>query len=335
MHFEEVEKPANPSKLAHVVLAAPTLEVHRQLGLIDDDNVGVESGLKTEEAAEFSVRSGQSAHRSHNLKPYRTAARVEKQLDKANISYLQQKAVQENPQLVSNPISRWQQKQAIKKEYAAAKAGKSTTSVKTASDTARKAVKKAKEAAEKTAAFIAQHKEGLLIALGIFFIIIMIMNAMSSCSLIAVGGLNAFLSTSSAADDQEICAADLEYTRLEAEQEYEILGVENDYPSYNEYRYAIDQIGHDPQELVAYLTAKYADFTFAKVRTEIQSIFSAMYSLSITERIEVRYRIETRFVTYTVTDLETGEATTYTASHEVEVPYDYTILDIVDRKSVV
>jgi len=329
LHFEEVEKPAPPSKMAHAVQAAPALEVHRQVARIEDDNVGVESGHKTEEAAEFSVRSGQSAYRSHKLKPYRTAARVEKQLDKANISCLQQKAVQENPQLASNPISRWQQKQAIKKEYAAAKAGKSTQSVKTAAETARKTAKITKEAAEKTVAFIAQHKEGLLIALGIFFIIVMIMNAMSSCSQIAMGGLSAFLSTSYTAEDQEICAADLEYTRLEAEQEYEILRVESDYPGYDEYRYTIDQIGHDPQELIAYLTAKYDDFTFAEVQAEIQSVFSAMYTLSITERIEVRYRTETRYVTYTVTDPETGETTTYTDSYEVEVPYDYTILNVV------
>lgn len=144
----------------------------------------------------------------------------------------------------------------------------------------------------------------------------------------AIGGLNAFLTTSYTTSDKDITAADLEYTRLEAELEYDLLNIERDYPGFDEYRYRLDPIGHDPHELMAYLTARFKDFTYAEVETELRSLFSSMYTLSITETVEVRYRTETRYRTYTVTDPETGEIQTIRESYEVEVPYNFYMLNI-------
>jgi murein DD-endopeptidase MepM/ murein hydrolase activator NlpD len=191
-----------------------------------------------------------------------------------------------------------------------------------------KTSKKAKEALEKTAAFIARHSKVFWGIIGIFLVVMLILNTFSSCSQMAVGGLNAFLTTSYTASDEDITAADLEYTRLEAELQLDLLNIERDYPGFDEYRYTVDPIGHDPHELIAYLTARFEDFTYAEVEAELRSVFSAMYALNITESVEVRYRTETRYRTYTVTDPETGEVQFIRDRYEVEVPYNFYILNV-------
>lgn len=328
LQFEELQMKKSPSAFKSAASALPAAEIHRQIARSEDENVGVESAHRLEETAEGTVRTAQNAHRSHALKHQRKTLKAEKKLDQANISLLQKQAAREQPIFSTNPLSRWQQKQAIKKEYAAAKAANGSKSVQKTAETAMKTAKKAKEAAEKTAAFIARHKKIFIGIIGIFFAVVLIMNALSSCSQIAMGGLNAFLTTSYTASDEDITAADLEYTRLEAELQYDLLNIERDYPGFDEYRYAVDPIGHDPHELIAYLTARYEDFTYEEVESELRSLFSSMYNLSITETVEVRYRTETRYRTYTVTDPDTGEVRTITESYKVEVPYNFYILNV-------
>jgi len=328
LQFEDLQVKKSPSVLRAAATALPAAEVHRQITSSEDDNVGVEAAHRMEGAAEGTVRTAQNAHRSHVLKHQRKALKAENKLDQANISHLQKQASREKSSFSTSPLSRWQQKRAIKKEYASAKAASRTQSVYPAAETAIKSAKKAKAAAEKTAAFIGRHSRVVLETIGIFFAVVLIMNTLSSCSQIAVGGLNAFLSTSYTASDEDITAADLEYTRLEAALQYDLNNIERDYPGFDEYCYTVDPIGHDPHELIAYLTARYEDFTYAEVVAELRSVFSVMYTLNITETVEVRYRTETRYRTYTVTDPETGEVQFIRDRYEVEVPYNFYILNV-------
>lgn len=282
LQFEELQVKKTPSTLKSAAVVLPAAEVHRQIARSEDDNVGVEAAHRLEGTAEGTVRTAQNAHRSHALKAERKSLKAEKKLDQANVSLLQKRAASEQPLLSTNPLSRWQQKQAIKKEYAAAKAGKGAENVQKAAQTTVKTAKKAKEALEKAAAFVARHSKVFLGIIGIFFVVMLILNTFASCSQMAVGGLNAFLTTSYTASDEDITAADLEYTRLEAELQYDLLNIERDYPGFDEYRYTVDPIGHDPHELIAYLTARFEDFTYAEVEAELRSLFSSMYNLSIT-----------------------------------------------------
>lgn len=323
LQFEEIQLKKRPSGLRSSASALSTAEIHRQLAQNEDENVGIESAHKLGGVAEGSLRSANHIHRTRILKEQRKVIRATEKLDRANISYLQNQAGS-----TSNPLSKWQQKQAIKKEYAAAKSVNRTRTAQKTAETAKKSAKRAKEAADRTASFIRRHKKIILGLIGIFLVLVLIMNTFSSCSQLALGGLNAFLSTSYTASDEDITAADLEYTRFEAELEYEILNIESSHPGYDEYRYSIDPIGHDPHELIAYLTAKFEDFTFEEVAYELRSLFSEMYALTTSETVEVRYRTETRYRTIAQIDPDTDEVYFITESYEVEVPYNYYILNI-------
>lgn len=329
LYFEEIDKPKPPSKLSHAVLSAPALEAHRQIGKVEHENVGVEAAHKSEVAAESGVRAVRSIHRSHALKAHRTAATLEKKADRANISTLYQKTLRENPQLSSNPLSRWQQKQAIKRQYAAAKRTGQTagTAKKTAEQTA-KAAKKTAEAAQKTAAFAARHWKPILIVLGIAVAVMLIMNAIGSCSVMLQGGMNMIVGTSYTAEDEDILAAEAYYVGLESELRQKVGSIERDYPGYDEYRYDLAEIGHDPFELISYLAALYEDFTADEVQSALDALFDRQYKLTVTETVETRYRTETRTDTWTETDPVTGETVTYTDTYEVEVSYNYYILNV-------
>ena len=329
LRFEnlEVKKSSLPS-----ATGLPSSIIHQQIRENEDDNVGVEAGHRLGATAERTVRGAKNAHRAHGLSQKRKALHAEKALDKANVDYLYRERAGKQGKTTSNPISKWQQKQTIKKEYAAAKRAQTTGKTINSSSKTKKALKKTKDSGEKIAAFVARHKKALLIIGAIFITTVLIMNMVTSCSQLALGSLNAFVATSYTASDEDITASDLEYSRLEAELEYELLTIERSHPGYDEYRYSLDPIGHDPNELIAYLTARFEDFTYLEIRSELHSLFSAMYSLSITETVEVRYKTETRYYSYTVTDPETGETETYYDSYEVEVPYNYYILNI-DLKS--
>lgn len=329
LRFEEVDKKKPPSKLTHAIEAAPALEVHRQIHEYEDDNVGVEAAHKSEEAAEFSARAGQSAYHSHKLKPYRESVTAEKQLDKANVSYLQQKAVKDDPQLSSNPVSRWQQKQAIKKEYAAAKAGKTASTTQKTAESAKKAAKKTAEETKKTGEFIARHKKGFLIIGGIAVMLVILMNCMSSCSIMFQAGIQSIAASTYPSEDSDMLGAEAAYCAMEAELQYEVDHYETMHPGYDEYHYDLEDIEHDPYVLISILTAYHGGaWTLDEVQGTMAMLFEKQYQLTEEVVTEIRYRTETRTSSYSYTDSETGETVTVEYEYDVEVPYYYYICTV-------
>lgn len=314
------DKPRPPSKLFHTVRDAPgnavTGKIHQEIQESEDDNVGVESAHKSEEALETGVHLVREGYRSHKLKPYRKAAQAERKLEKANVNALYQKSLQDNPQLASNPLSRWQQKQQIKKQYAAAKrAAQSGGTAAGAAQKTGKAAKTVKEKAQQAGAYVMQHKKGFGVLLAIFLLICLLLNTMSSCSMMAQSIGSAISGTTYPSDDPELVAVEADYAAKEAALQSEIDNIESSHPGYDEYRYDLDMIGHDPHELAAYLSAILQGYTRASAQAELERIFAAQYQLTLTEEVEVRYRTETR------TDSEGNE-------YDVEVPYNYYILNV-------
>ena len=314
------DKPRPPSKLSHTVRDAPGNAVagklHQEIRKTEDDNVGVESAHKSEEAVETGVHLAREGYRSHKLKPYRKAAQAERKLEKANVNALYQKSLQENPQLASNPLSRWQQKQQIKKQYAAAKrAAQSGGSAAGAAQKTGKAAKTVKEKAQQAGAYVMRHKKGFGIVLAIFLLVCLLLNTMSSCSMMAQSIGSMISGTTYPSDDPELVAVEADYAAKEAALQAEIDNIESSHPGYDEYRYDLDMIGHDPHELAAYLSAVLQGYTRASAQAELERIFEAQYQLTLTEEVEVRYRTETR------TDSEGNE-------YDVEVPYNYYILNV-------
>ena len=314
------DKPRPSSKLSHTVRDAPGNAVagklHQEIRKTEDDNVGVESAHKSEEAVETGVHLAREGYRSHKLKPYRKAAQAERKLEKANIEALFQKSVYENPAAASNPLSRWQQKQQIKKQYAAVKrAAQSGGSAAGAAQKTGKAAKTVKEKAQQAGAYVMRHKKGFGIALGLFLIVCLLLNTMSSCSMMAQSIGSAISGTTYPSDDPELVAVEADYAAKEAALQAEIDNIESSHPGYDEYRYDLDMIGHDPHELAAYLSAVLQGYTRASAQAELERIFAAQYQLMLTEEVEVRYRTETR------TDSEGNE-------YDVEVPYNYYILNV-------
>ena len=314
------DKPRPPSKLSHTVRDAPGNAVagklHQEIRKTEDGNVGVESAHKSEEAVETGVHLAREGYRSHKLKPYRKAAQAERKLEKANIEALFQKSVYENPAAASNPLSRWQQKQQIKKQYAAAKrAAQSGRSAAGAAQKTGKAAKTVKEKARQAGAYVMRHKKGFGIALVLFLIVCLLLNTMSSCSMMAQSIGSMISGTTYPSDDPELVAVEANYAAKEAALQAEIDNIESSHPGYDEYRYDLDMIGHDPHELAAYLSAVLQGYTRASAQAELERIFAAQYQLTLTEEVEVRYRTETR------TDSEGNE-------YDVEVPYNYYILNV-------
>ena len=314
------DKPRPPSKLSHTVRDAPGNAVvgklHQEIRKTEDDNVGVESAHKSEEAVETGVHLVREGYRSHKLKPYRKAAQAERKLEKANIEALFQKSVYENPAAASNPLSRWQQKQQMKKQYAAAKrAAQSGGSAAGAAQKTGKAAKTVKEKAQQAGAYVMRRKKGFGIVLAIFLLVCLLLNTMSSCSMMAQSIGSAISGTTYPSDDPELVAVEADYAAKEAALQAEIDNIESSHPGYDEYRYDLDMIGHDPHELAAYLSAVLQGYTRASAQAELERIFAAQYQLTLTEEVEVRYRTETR------TDSEGNE-------YDVEVPYNYYILNV-------
>ena len=329
--LEDKKKP--PSKLSHAVRDTPANaalgKVHKEIRETEQDNVGVESAHKSEEAVETGARLVREGYHSHKLKPYRKAAQAERQLEKANVSALYQKSLQENPQFASNPLSRWQQKQTIKKQYAAAKhAGQTAGNTAKTAQTTGKAARTVKEKAQQAGAFVMRHKKGFLIAGAIFLILCLLLNTMSSCSMMAQSIGSVISGTTYPSDDPEMLAVEADYAAKEAQLQTEIDNIESSHPGYDEYRYDLDMIGHDPHELAAYLSAVLQGYTRQSAQGELERVFSEQYQLTLTEEVEIRYRTETRTGTNTVTDPVTGETSTETYEYEVEVPYEYYILNV-------
>ena len=331
LSFEE-KKP--PSKLVHAVRAAPlnaaAIEAHHEIHSVEDDNVGVESAHKAECTVEAGTRAGVSAHRHRKMKPYRDAAKTERRSDRANLDALKKDAEQQNPQLSSNPYSRWQQKQAIKKEYAAAKAGSgaANTTV-SASEITGKAAKEAADKTQKAGEFIAKHKKGFLILGVAALVLVILLNSASSFSVLLQGGLSGVSISTYPSADSDMLAAESSYASLEAALKDELDHYQARHPGYDEYRFDLDTIEHDPYVLISMLTAfKGGEWKASDVQSLLQTIFDRQYSLTQTVTVEVRYRTETRTGTRTVTDPDTGEESTVDYDYDVQVPYNYYICNV-------
>ena len=321
--YEEVDKKRPPSKLSHAIRDAPGDTVvgalHREIRKSEQDNVGLEGAHRLEETAEGGYRLGRSAYRSHRLKPYRAADRAEVKADRANLRALNQQAKQQNPELSSNPYSRWQQKRAIKQQYAAAKAGKNAQSTVKASETTAKAAKKAAEKAKKTGEFIARHKKGFLMVGGIALIVVLLLNVVSSCSVLMEGLTSSIAISTYPCEDRDMLAAEAQYTALEAELQSYLDNYERTH-SYDEYHFDLDDIEHDPYVLISAITALHGgEWTIDEVGGILQTLFDRQYILTETVTVEQRYYIETD----TWTD---EDGNTHTDSYRVY--YDYYICTV-------
>ena len=335
LHFEEREMPPG-FKEKHNPLSRPAREagvfVHNKIHSVEKDNSGVEGAHKSEELAErgakYGARKVREGYRSHKLKPYREAAKAEKAAFKANVDFQYHKTLHDNPQLTSNPLSRFLQKQQIKRQYAkAARTGGAATAKKAVENT-RKAAKKTAEETRKAAAFAARHPAGIAIAVAALLLFIMVSAGLSSCGAMFSGLTNGVLGTSYTSEDSDLVATENNYAAKETELQQRINNIERDNPGYDEYRYDLDNIGHNPHELASYLTALLQSYTPQSAQSELDRIFDRQYKLTLTEEIEVRYRTETRTGTRTVTDPETGATSTETYEYEVEVAYNYYILNV-------
>ena len=318
LHFEEREKPMPNGKHHKNPLSRPAQEagifVHNKIHEVEKDNSGVEGAHKTEEVTESGAKYGarkiREGYHRHKLKPYRAAAKAEKATFKANVEFQYQKCLQENPQLAaSNPLSRYWQKQQIKKQYAKAVRTGGMKSAKTAADHTQKV-------ARKTAEFVTRHWKGVVLLIAALLLFIMTAAGVSSCSSLFSGLMNGVLGTSYTSEDSDLVAVENNYAAMENELQQRIDNIERDYPGYDEYRYDLDNIGHNPHALASYLTALLQSYTPQSAQAELERIFDMQYTLTLTEEVEIRYRTETS------TDPETGETTTE------QVPYEYYILHV-------
>ncbi|WP_110326417.1 CHAP domain-containing protein [Hungatella effluvii] len=322
LHFEEKEKPM-PGKPAKNPLSRPAQEagifVHNKIHSVEKDNSGVEGAHKSEEAAErlgkYTTRKIKQGYRSHKLKPYRAAAKAEKAAANANVNFQYHKALTNNPQLASNPVSRLWQKQQIKRQYAKAARAGGAKGIRGAAENVRRTAKKTAEKTRQTAAFVARHPAGVIIAIAALLLFIMVFAGLSSCSSMFSGTLNGVLGTSYTSEDSDLVAVENAYVSKENELQSRIDNIERDYPGYDEYRYDLAAIGHNPHELASYLTALLQTYTPESAQAELNRVFDKQYTLTITETVEIRYRTETS------TD-EDGNTTTE------EVPYEYYILNV-------
>ena len=321
LRFEEVDKKKPPSKLTHAVQDAPAnfvlSQVHREVRQSEDDNVGVEAAHKVEQAVESGGRLVQSAHRAHQLKPYRAAIRAEKKLERANLDALQKKAEIDSP--TSNPVSKWQQKQAIKKQYAAAKHNQAAQTTAKAAENTAKAAKKAAEKAEKAGKYVWEHRRGFAIAAAILLMLAFLLNGLSSCSVIMDGvgsGIAASTYPSQAAD---MLGAEAQYCEMEAELQRYLDTYESTH-DYDEYHFDLDTIEHDPYVLISIITALHqGEWTLDEVQGTLQMLFDRQYILTEDVVVETRYRTETD----TWTD---ADGNTHTDTYQV--PYDYYICTV-------
>ena len=311
LRFEEKKKP--PSKLTHTLRDAPAGTVlgavHREIGQIQEDNVGVETAHKSEQAVETAGRLVREGYHSHKLRPYRRAAAAERKLERANINALYHKSLRANPQLASNPVSRWRQRQAIKRQYAAARhAGQAGAATTHATYAAKSAAKKSGHAA----GFARRHKRGFLAAAGLLLVLAFFLNGISSCSMLLSGGGGGVAGSTYPSADEAMLGAEAAYAGMEAELQAYLDSYEANH-SYDEYHFDLGEIGHDPYVLISLLTAYHQGaWTLDQVQPTLEMLFDRQYTLTEEVEVETRYRTETR------TDSEGN-------SHTVQVAYDYYI----------
>ena len=321
LRFEEVDKKKPPSKLTHAVQDAPAnfvlSQVHREVRQSEDDNVGVEAAHKVEQAVESGGRLVQSAHRAHQLKPYRAAIRAEKKLERANLDALQKKAEIDSP--TSNPVSKWQQKQAIKKQYAAAKHNQAAQTTAKAAENTAKAAKKAAEKAEKAGKYVWEHRRGFAIAAAILLMLAFLLNGLSSCSVIMDGVGSGIAASTYPSQDADMLSAEAQYCAMEAELQDYLDSYESTH-DYDEYHFDLDSIEHDPYVLISILSVLHEGaWTLDQVQGTLETLFDRQYILTEDVVVETRYRTETD----TWTD---ADGNTHTDTYQV--PYDYYICTV-------
>lgn len=320
-----MDKPKPQSNVVRNIEQAPQRKLaealHKEISKEEDDNVGVKSAHKTEQSAEVVGKKLHNYYHKQQMKPYKELEKAEHKLHKAQVNYSYNKAVSENPQAYSNPISKWKQKHNIKKEYA--KARKAGTTTKNTASTLKATAKKGADAVSKVVASVAKNPKVLLF-IGIFLLVAIIFGGMfSSCSVMLQGGLNSIVGTSYNSEDEDIVEVDGDYKDLEKELQEKVDNIERDYPNYDEYRYNLDEIGHNSHELASYLTALLTYYKANEVQGELNKIFDLQYKLTLTPKTEIRYRTETRTGSYTDSE---GNSHSYT--YTVEVPYEYHILNV-------
>lgn len=313
-------KPKKPGNLAADALSA---KAHQSVRNADqDNNSGVEAAHFTEGSAEGAARAGSRFQYGRKLRQYKKLERLEKKADKDAVDSIFAERMKSDPQAGSNLFSRWRQKQAIKKEYAAAKAG-AAAAENTASGTA-KAAQGTVSITEKAFQFVQSHSHIIIGIAAVGLLVLVIAGSVSSCSVLINGGGNVVLGTSYTAEDEDLKGVETDYTRLEDKLRKQIDRIETDHPGYDEYRYNLAEIGHNPYELASLLTVEFENYTRSQVQARLQSIFEAQYELKLEEKVEIRTRKETR-VGYRYNPI-TGTGHTYT--YQVTVQYEYKILNV-------
>ena len=313
-------KPKNPGNLAADALSA---KAHQSVRNADqDNNSGVEAAHFTEGSAEGAARAGSRFQYGRKLRQYKKLERLEKKADKDAVDSIFAERMKSDPQAGSNFFSRWRQKQAIKKEYATAKAG-AAAAENTAAGTA-KAAQGTASMTEKAFQFVQSHSHIIIGIAAVGLLVLVIAGSVSSCSVLINGGGNVVLGTSYTAEDEDLKGAETDYTKLEDKLRKQIDRIETDHPGYDEYRYNLAEIGHNPYELASLLTVEFENYTRSQVQARLQSIFEAQYELKLKEKVEIRTRKETR-VGYRYNPI-TGTGHTYT--YQVTVQYEYKILNV-------
>lgn len=317
---EKGGKPKKPGNLAADALSA---KAHQSVRNADqDNNSGVEAAHFTEGSAEGAARAGSRFQYGRKLRQYKKLERLEKKGNKDAVDSIFAERMKSDPQAGSNLFSRWRQKQAIKKEYAAAKAG-AAAAENTASGTA-KAAQGTVSITEKAFQFVQSHSHIIIGIAAVGLLVLVIAGSVSSCSVLINGGGNVVLGTSYTAEDEDLKGVETDYTRLEDKLRKQIDRIETDHPGYDEYRYNLAEIGHNPYELASLLTVEFENYTRSQVQARLQSIFEAQYELKLEEKVEIRTRKETR-VGYRYNPI-TGTGHTYT--YQVTVQYEYKILNV-------
>ena len=313
-------KPKKPGNLAADALSA---KAHQSVRNADqDNNSGVEAAHFTEGSAEGAARAGSRFQYGRKLRQYKKLERLEKKANKDAVDSIFAERMKSDPQAGSNLFSRWRQKQAIKKEYAAAKAG-AAAAENTASGTA-KAAQGTVSITEKAFQFVQSHSHIIIGIAAVGLLVLVIAGSVSSCSVLINGGGNVVLGTSYTAEDEDLKGAETDYTKLEDKLRKQIDRIETDHPGYDKYRYNLAEIGHNPYELASLLTVEFENYTRSQVQARLQSIFEAQYELKLEEKVEIRTRKETR-VGYRYNPI-TGTGHTYT--YQVTVQYEYKILNV-------
>lgn len=313
-------KPKKPGNLAADALSA---KAHQSVRNADqDNNSGVEAAHFTEGSAEGAARAGSRFQYGRKLRKYKKLERLEKKADKDAVDSIFAERMKSDPQAGSNLFSRWRQKQAIKKEYAAAKAG-AAVAENTAAGTA-KAAQGTANMTEKAFQFVQSHSHIIIGIAAVGLLVLVIAGSVSSCSVLINGGGNVVLGTSYTAEDEDLKSVETDYTKLEDKLRKQIDRIETDHPGYDEYRYNLAEIGHNPYELASLLTVEFENYTRSQVQARLQSIFDVQYELKLEEKVEIRTRKETR-VGYSYNPI-TGTGHTYT--YQVTVQYEYKILNV-------